>query len=144
MIITVHRNWIKTNLRYSLSIMKHLFWKKGTKNFTTPYSIPFLNVLHQYNALHNFQKKVAASNYRTHKRSRLGLDIYTSHFCMLSVNVYDYECPCLSFSLFAKKHRNKSYVCLLSVDVYKYEFYCLRFLLFAKKQTNYFWFHIMM
>ena len=31
--------------------------KKGTKNFTTPYSIPFLSVLHQNKALHNFHKR---------------------------------------------------------------------------------------
>ena len=31
--------------------------KKGTKNLTTPYSIPFLNVLYQNKALHNFYKK---------------------------------------------------------------------------------------
>ena len=33
------------------------FWKKGTRNFTTPYSIPFLSVLHQNKALHNFHKR---------------------------------------------------------------------------------------
>ena len=33
------------------------FSKKGTRNFTTPYSIPFLSVLHQNKALHNFHKR---------------------------------------------------------------------------------------
>ena len=33
------------------------FEKKGTKNLTTPYSIPFLSVLHQNKALHNFHKR---------------------------------------------------------------------------------------
>ena len=39
------------------------FKKKGTEAFTTPYSIPFLSVLHQNKGLHNF-----------HKKSRLGPD----------------------------------------------------------------------
>ena len=30
--------------------------KKGNKNFTTPYLSPFLSVLHQNKALHNFHK----------------------------------------------------------------------------------------
>ena len=33
------------------------FEKKGTKNLTTPYSIPFLSVLHQNQVLHNFHKR---------------------------------------------------------------------------------------
>ena len=33
------------------------FEKKGTKNFTTPYSISFLSALHQNKTLHNFQKR---------------------------------------------------------------------------------------
>ena len=36
----------------------HFFFKKkGTKQFTTPYSIPFLSVLHQNKALHNFDER---------------------------------------------------------------------------------------
>ena len=31
--------------------------KNGTENLTTPYSIPFLNVLHQNKASHNFHKR---------------------------------------------------------------------------------------
>ena len=31
--------------------------KMGTKNFSTPYSIPFPGVLHQKKALHNFHKR---------------------------------------------------------------------------------------
>ena len=33
------------------------FQKKGTKNLTTPYSIPFLSVLQQNEVLHNFHKR---------------------------------------------------------------------------------------
>ena len=33
------------------------FEKKGTTNFTTPYSNPFFDVLHQNKALHNFHKR---------------------------------------------------------------------------------------
>ena len=40
-----------------LAKMGILFWKKGTKNFTTPYSISFLSALHQNKTLHNFQKR---------------------------------------------------------------------------------------
>ena len=32
--------------------------KKGSKNFTSPFSVPFLNVLLQNKAYHNFHKKV--------------------------------------------------------------------------------------
>ena len=35
----------------------HFLGKKGTKYFTTPYSIIFLSVLHQNKALHNFHKR---------------------------------------------------------------------------------------
>ena len=31
--------------------------KKSTKNFITPYLLPFLSVLYQNKALHNFQKR---------------------------------------------------------------------------------------
>ena len=34
-----------------------LFLKNGNQNFTNLYSIPFLSVLHQNKALHNFHKK---------------------------------------------------------------------------------------
>ena len=34
-----------------------LFEKREHRNFTTPYSIPFLNVLHQNKALHIFHKR---------------------------------------------------------------------------------------
>ena len=34
-----------------------LFLKKGPKNFTLPYLIPFLSVLHQNKASHNFCKR---------------------------------------------------------------------------------------
>ena len=33
-----------------------IFEKKDPQNLTTPYSIPFLSVLHQNKALHNFKK----------------------------------------------------------------------------------------
>ena len=32
------------------------FQKKGHQNFTTPYSIPFLSVLHENKSLHNFHE----------------------------------------------------------------------------------------
>ena len=35
---------------------KDTFFKKGTKTYTTPYSIHFLSVLHQNKGLHNFHK----------------------------------------------------------------------------------------
>ena len=31
--------------------------KKGTKNFTTPYPVSFLSILHQKKAFHNFHKR---------------------------------------------------------------------------------------
>ena len=33
------------------------FRKKDPKNFTIPYSIPFLSVLHQNKVLHNFRMR---------------------------------------------------------------------------------------
>ena len=33
------------------------FLKKETKNFIIPYSVSFLSVLHQNNALHNIRKR---------------------------------------------------------------------------------------
>ena len=56
---------------------RHFFLKKnGTKNFMNPHAIPFLSVLHQRKTCHNFHKKGAVSDIPTHKRSRLGSDIY--------------------------------------------------------------------
>ena len=54
----------------------HFFWKKCTKNFTSPYSIPFLSVLHQNKALHNFHKR------GTHEKSRVRLDVVRIHCYM--------------------------------------------------------------
>ena len=47
---------------YSRNLGQHsILARKGTKNFTLPpippYSIPFLSVLHQNKALHNFPKR---------------------------------------------------------------------------------------
>ena len=42
---------------FFFSFFFFFFEKKGTKNLTTPYSIPFLSVLHQNKALHNFHKR---------------------------------------------------------------------------------------
>ena len=43
---------------YFLFIYLFIFFeKKGNKNLTTPYSIPFLSVLHQNKVLHNFHKR---------------------------------------------------------------------------------------
>ena len=40
---------------YSRNLWQHpILAKKGTKNFPTPYSIPFLSVLHENKVLHNF------------------------------------------------------------------------------------------
>ena len=50
------------NLRYKIRAAsnigqkRHFKKKKGTKNFNTPCSIPFLRVLHESKALHNFHK----------------------------------------------------------------------------------------
>ena len=43
---------------WSRKLGQHLVLaKNGTKNFTIPSSIPFLSVLHQNKALHNFHKR---------------------------------------------------------------------------------------
>ena len=53
--------YTKPNLQNQGSIGYWLKWalflKNCTKHFTTPYSIPFLSVLHQNKALHNFHKR---------------------------------------------------------------------------------------
>ena len=62
------RSWLqlaKTQLVKSRKLGQHLtlatkgtfFEKNDTKNFTTPYSIPFLSVLCQNKALQNFYKR---------------------------------------------------------------------------------------
>ena len=51
------------------------FEKKGTKNYTILYSIPFISVLHQNKILQNFHRE-AAFDCQTHKRSRLGPGIF--------------------------------------------------------------------
>ena len=58
---------MKINILFTLLLIRfyqaeniksiNFFEKKGTKNLTTPYSIPFLSVLHQNKALHNFYKR---------------------------------------------------------------------------------------
>ena len=53
----------------SILAKKALFWKKAPRNFTSPYSIPFLSVLHQSKVLHNFQKRGQHSIVKTQKRS---------------------------------------------------------------------------
>ena len=49
----IYKIWAASNIDQN----GHFFFiKKQTKNLTTPYSIPFLSVLHQNKALHNFHK----------------------------------------------------------------------------------------
>ena len=59
-------------LVFNIGQKGHIFEKKGTKQFTNPYSIPFQSVLHQNKALHNFHKKGAESDCQMHKTSSLG------------------------------------------------------------------------
>ena len=54
--------------------MSIFFQKKGTKIFTTPYSIPFVRVLHENKALHNFHKRGQCPIVGRKKKSRLGFD----------------------------------------------------------------------
>ena len=53
---------------FDIGQKQHLKKKKSTKNFTTPYSIPFLGDLLQNKAFHNFHKR----GQETYKSSRLG------------------------------------------------------------------------
>ena len=74
-------NWniCKRNIMaYSRKLGQHLILaqkstflgKKNTKNLTTPYSMPFLSVLHQNKALHNFHKRGKRLNCWMCKKSR--------------------------------------------------------------------------
>ena len=45
--------WAASNIGQNLKKKKK---KKGARNFTTTYSIPFVSALHQNKALHNFHK----------------------------------------------------------------------------------------
>ena len=58
--------------QHSILVKKGTFEKKGVNNFSTPCSIPFVNVLHQNKPLHNFYKKGQCSIAGCMK----GLDIY--------------------------------------------------------------------
>ena len=49
----IEKIWAASNIGQN----GHFFNKRGTKNFPTPYSIPFPSVLHQKKALHNFDKR---------------------------------------------------------------------------------------
>ena len=50
----------------------HFFRKKAPKTLQTPYSVPFLIVLHQNKALYKFPQKGEVSHCRIYKRSRSG------------------------------------------------------------------------
>ena len=69
-----------TGKRSILAKMVTFFWKRALflkerpQNFITPYSIPFLRVLHQIKVLHNFYKRGQHSIVETLRRSRLGPD----------------------------------------------------------------------
>ena len=52
------------------------FEKKGSKNLTTLYSIPFLIVLHQNKALHNFHKRRQRPRVDSRARSQV-IDVQT-------------------------------------------------------------------
>ena len=60
----------------------HFFGRKGTINFTTPYLIPFLSVLHQNKALHIFTR---GGRFYTHKRSTLRSGIQMFFSCVLMI-----------------------------------------------------------
>ena len=56
--LNAHRDSSRKLGRRPISAKKDTFLnKKGTKNITTSYLIPFLSVLHQNKALYNFHKK---------------------------------------------------------------------------------------
>ena len=57
--------------QHLILIKQSTFFKKGTNNFTTPYSMPLLSVSHQNKAFHNFHKGRQHPIAR-HKGSRLG------------------------------------------------------------------------
>ena len=58
---------------------KGTFLEKDTKSFTTPYSIPFLSVLHQNKALHKFHKTGQQPIARNIKGLNKGRTIFSNH-----------------------------------------------------------------
>ena len=62
-LVTSIKNFQTTKYSQETSFQKsdidqkgHFFWKYGHQKFHHPYSMPFLHVLHQNKALHNFHK----------------------------------------------------------------------------------------
>ena len=59
-LVTSIKNFQKTKKRSfqksDIDQKGQLFWKNGHQKFYHPYSMPFLHVLHQNKALHNFHK----------------------------------------------------------------------------------------
>ena len=69
--------------------------KKGTKNLTTPNSIPFLSVLHRNRALHNFHKRrqrpiagrIKGVDYALHLKWSFLYKVLFPKCCVLSIEL---------------------------------------------------------
>ena len=73
--LNAHRDSSRKLGRRPISAKKDTFLnKKGTKNITTSYLIPFLSVLHQNKALYNFHKMGQHSIVRCNNEWNIGLE----------------------------------------------------------------------
>ena len=94
--------------QHLILIKQSTFFKKGTNNFTTPYSMPLLSVSHQNKAFHNFHKGRQHPIAR-HKGSRLGpssLATYLEYRMMILCRFY-----CITFKEYMLPR--KSYIILI-------------------------------
>ena len=70
-----------------------LFLKKRAPKISPPYSIPFLSVLHQNKALHNFRKRVQPSIVK----GNIGLEYALLRSVMYEGNIYEDGSVSVSF-----------------------------------------------
>ena len=107
----------------------HFFWKKGTKYFTPPYSIPFLSVLYQNKALYNFRKRGRSSIVKRNIEPNIGLE----YALLVASNAH--ISTTLSHPLWKSVNDWKSYVpampVIMSFKVLKY---------FSNEKINFFLF----
>ena len=77
--------WVQQTYQHTITqywpiffIFIFFFEIKGTKNLTTPYSIPYLSVLHQNKSLHNFHKRGQPPTVRHIKGLDQGLVVHSN------------------------------------------------------------------
>ena len=89
------------------------FWKKGSKNLTTLYSIPFLVVLHQNKALHNFHKRRQRPRVDSRARSQV-IDVQTQ------MQSFDFFSEIQLGVLVLRHNNNRQFILYFMIHTYVY------------------------